>query len=203
MDADRILESDVFDRDGRHLGRVDAVWREPGTGRAEFACLHRGLTADLVVPVSTARWDRARRALILPYSEETIRRAPHVPTSGDISDPDEDRLRGYYGLPTAMRDGEGRGAHARAGDVPSSTMPGTPSAMPGDPPASRGGRFSERYRAFRGPQTDDSEHGSEHIRLRQVLRLEREPQVRGEVERETVVEDDVIIPVDEDHDRAR
>lgn len=173
MDADSILQCDVFDRDGRHLGRVDAVWRDPATGRAEFAAVHRGLTADRVVPVSTARWDAERRALVLAYPEETILHAPSVPMVDDLQDEDETRLREYYGL-ASLR----------------SAPP-----IPQDRAFGSGGRAPE----WSGASTGGSE---EHIRLRQVLRLEREPQVRGEVERETVVEDDVIIPLDDRDLRA-
>ena len=189
---------DLYDRDGEKIGSIEEIYLDVETNEPEWALVHTGLfgTKRTFVPLrdATERDDD----LSVPFEKSTVKDAPGIDPSGQLSQTEEAELYRHYGLEYSDRSSdtglpEGTTATGGTGDE--------------DAPGTVG-------RDVSGPTTDDAmtrseeelrvgtaERESGRVRLRKYVvtenetrtvpvkreevRVEREPITDANVERAT------------------
>jgi len=121
-DVDRLVRGHghVMTTSGDKIGNIGAIYPDGRSMQPAWVATKTGLTAGsaLLVPLEGARIDGPD--ILVPFSKEQIKDAPHIKTTHGPSDEEARRLRDHYqpgaGLRTygeAKRDaGDGRGAGA-------------------------------------------------------------------------------------------
>ena len=88
----------VVGGDGEKVGRVDAVYYDNATDRAEWIAVRSGLFAARVTLVPLRRADRRGDELHIPYDKVQLRHAPHHDPGRELSASAEADLYRYYGV---------------------------------------------------------------------------------------------------------
>jgi sporulation protein YlmC with PRC-barrel domain len=88
----------VVDREGTKVGRLEEVYLDQQTGRAEWLLVHTGLlgTKSSFAPLAGARVDG--EDVRIGYSKQEVKDAPSVEADGELSQEEEARLYAHYGL---------------------------------------------------------------------------------------------------------
>ncbi len=100
---DRYEKYDVYDRDGDKVGTVDTTYVNE-ENQWEYVAVSRALsglipgTASSLVPVDICRIDNNRRAIEVSADKDTIKNAPSLSGSTDLTPEHEAQVRGYYRL---------------------------------------------------------------------------------------------------------
>lgn len=120
----------VHSTDGAKLGKVDSIYYDNETDRAEWAAVKSGLfgTHVSLVPLREGTWDGS--VLTVPFDKDALSAAPHHDPDTELSPSDEDDLYRHYGLASA--------GLASAGGAPNGTRTATGPAAPGTPRTRRG-----------------------------------------------------------------
>lgn len=89
---------DVIGANGDKLGKVDEVYLDNETGKAEWVSVKTGFFGSntALVPVAAADWDGSQ--LTVPFSKDMVKDAPHNDPGHEISESDEAELFTYYGI---------------------------------------------------------------------------------------------------------
>ena len=95
---------------GSKLGKVDNVYLDNETGRAEWAAVKTGMFGGHVSLVPLAAADYRDGTLHLPYSKDQVQNAPHHDPGQELSVDEEKELFTHYGV-----DYEGTTATAKPG----------------------------------------------------------------------------------------
>jgi hypothetical protein len=90
----------VHDQLGKKLGSVTGLYAPPGESQPMWVTVEisQGLVASRSVFVPLARLKEEDGALQVPYSTQHLQNAPEVTEGEALSDEDDRRLRGHYGL---------------------------------------------------------------------------------------------------------
>jgi uncharacterized protein (TIGR02271 family) len=133
-DPSKMTGADVYDGDGRSIGKIDAIYFDNETDKPEWAAVRTGLFGGHVslVPLVRGNWDGS--ALTVPFDKEALKAAPHHDPGTALSEADEQDLYRHYGISTE------------------------PSA---DPRHDRAGEPGVQGRDTSGPTTDDAMTRSE------------------------------------------
>ncbi len=83
---------------GSKLGKVDNVYLDNQSGRAEWAAVKTGLFGNHVSLVPLAAADYADGVLHLPYTKDQVQKAPHHDPGQELSIDAEKELFTHYGL---------------------------------------------------------------------------------------------------------
>ena len=83
---------------GTKLGKVENVYLDNETGRAEWAALKTGMFGGHVSLVPLAAADFQNGNLHLPYSKDQVQNAPHHDPGQELSVDDEKELFTHYGV---------------------------------------------------------------------------------------------------------
>jgi uncharacterized protein (TIGR02271 family) len=112
-DPSKMTGADVYDGDGRSIGRIDAIYFDNETDTPEWAAVRTGLFGRHVslVPLERGNWDGS--ALTVPFDKEALKAAPHHDPGTELSEAEEQDLYRHYGMPTE-RSADPR--HDRAGE---------------------------------------------------------------------------------------
>jgi sporulation protein YlmC with PRC-barrel domain len=98
-----LIDYNVVDQNGDHIGSLHSLWSDPSTGSVEFLGVKTGwlFGHNHVVPADKAEFDEASNAIHLPYTEAFIREAPSMSADAEISEAEEENIYRYYGLARA------------------------------------------------------------------------------------------------------
>jgi uncharacterized protein (TIGR02271 family) len=112
-DLSKMTGADVYDGDGRSIGKIDAIYLDNETDKPEWAAVRTGLFGRHVslVPLGRGNWDGS--ALTVPFDKEALKTAPHHDPGTALSEADEQDLYRHYGMSTE-RSADPR--HDRAGE---------------------------------------------------------------------------------------
>ena len=91
MSAEEWRGRTLTDRDGREIGRIDDVYVDPETGRAEWARV-----GSAVVPLAGAAPRRSR--VVAPVAAAQVEAAPPIRATDELTAEDEARLFRHYGI---------------------------------------------------------------------------------------------------------
>jgi uncharacterized protein (TIGR02271 family) len=88
----------LLDRDGDHIGTIEAIYLDDRTGEPEWALVNTGLfgTRSSFVPLAqaTQTGDEVR----VPYDKQLVKDAPRIDADQHLSEAEEQRLWRHYGL---------------------------------------------------------------------------------------------------------
>jgi uncharacterized protein (TIGR02271 family) len=97
QDITSLRGSDVLDRDGDKIGKLDEVYLDDETGRPEFGLVSGGLFGGShFVPLAQASLEGG--ALRVPYEKGLVKDAPGVSADEHLSQQQEAELYAHYGL---------------------------------------------------------------------------------------------------------
>jgi len=186
----------ITDETGEKIGKFEEIYLDTQTDRPEWAAVRSGLFGrrQLLVPLSEAE-ERDDGTLQVPFAKSHVESAPDVDADGELSQDEEARLYGHYGLDYSKEESETglpRGAE-RQGDT------STGSARPSDARTPAGGADAasgtddavEVTRSEEEVKTGVEQRPRERVRLkkyvvtdevtkkvpvrREEIRVEREP----------------------------
>jgi uncharacterized protein (TIGR02271 family) len=140
-DPSKMTGADVYDRDGRSIGKIDAIYFDNETDNPEWAAVRTGLFGGHVslVPLGRSSWDGS--ALSVPFDKEALKAAPHHDPGTALSSADEQDLYRHYGMSTGQ------------------SAAGAPTSA--DPRPDHAGEPGVQGRDVSGPTTDDAMTRSE------------------------------------------
>jgi uncharacterized protein (TIGR02271 family) len=106
----------MVDRDGGRIGTIDAIYLDDETGQPEWALVTTGLfgTKSSFVPLAQAT--QTGEEVGVPYDKQLVKDAPRIDPDQHLSEAEERRLWGHYGLDydrTTRRRPTGRDAVGR------------------------------------------------------------------------------------------
>jgi uncharacterized protein (TIGR02271 family) len=89
----------VIGSDGEKIGKITNIYEDPDTGKPEWATVSSGLfgTKSNFVPLAGASPDG--EDVRADVTKDQVKDAPGVENDGDLSEPEEQRLFEYYGVP--------------------------------------------------------------------------------------------------------
>ena len=106
----------MVDRDGNRIGPIDAIYLEDQTGEPEWALVNTGLFGTKSSFVPLAKATQTGEEVGVPYDKQLVKDAPRVDVDQHLSEAEERRLWGHYGLDydrTTRRGATGRDAVGR------------------------------------------------------------------------------------------
>jgi sporulation protein YlmC with PRC-barrel domain len=110
IDREQILKfrgQSLYDRDGEKVGTIEEVYLDADTNEPAWAVLNAGLlgTKSLFVPLNKA--SESDGDLTVPYDKATIKDAPDVEASGQLTKQEEADLHAHYGIDESSGDVDG------------------------------------------------------------------------------------------------
>ena len=93
-----LIDYNVVDVHGEHIGTLHSLWSDQETGRIEFLGVKTGwlFGKNHVVPVSEAQVDASGKSVKLPYPAEFIKHAPSMDADSEIIEAQEQQIYSYY-----------------------------------------------------------------------------------------------------------
>ena len=90
--------STMVDRDGDHIGNIDAIYVDDQTGEPEWALVNTGFfgTRSTFVPIAQA--SASGDQVQVPYEKQLVKDAPNMDPDGHLSEQEEQELWRHYGL---------------------------------------------------------------------------------------------------------
>jgi sporulation protein YlmC with PRC-barrel domain len=187
-DIDTVLEwrgRNVVDENGDKIGKLEDVYLDEETSRPEWAAVHTGLFGrrKSLVPLSQAAPDGDD--LRVPYAAEHVKEAPSVDADDRLSQDEEAKLYGHYGLDYSRQQS---GTGLPEGETPGTGSPEGEADGPAPARSGEDGQDGEEIEVA-------SERPRERVRLKRYLVTEEVtktvPVTREEirVEREPVEND--------------
>ncbi len=118
-----LIDYNVVDADGDHVGTLHALWSDHERGEIEFLGVKTGwlFGRNHVVPAAAAQIDAEEKYVKLPFQAEFIKQAPTVDADSEISEDQEQEILRYY----RAADASGGRAPAAAGATLASSDPGS------------------------------------------------------------------------------
>lgn len=98
---DPVLQCDVVDADGEHIGKVETAWLDTATGAVEFIGVMTGWLSPKVVAVPLARAgvDLDSRVIRVPYTMDHIKQAPRFAPHGTLSEDGKAAIYRHFKMP--------------------------------------------------------------------------------------------------------
>ncbi len=97
-DPTELTGATVTGDQGAKLGKVENVYLDNETGRAEWAAVKTGMFGGHVSLVPLAAADYSGGTLHLPYTKDQVQNAPHYDPGQELSIDDEKELFTHYGV---------------------------------------------------------------------------------------------------------
>lgn len=94
---------DAFDADGNKIGTIDEIYEDTETGKPEWMAVKTGLFGSKVSFVPLADASEGADGIRVPYSKDQVKDAPNADPEGELSQEEEARLYGHYGLAYSER----------------------------------------------------------------------------------------------------
>lgn len=119
MDPNSLQDLQVIDSEGNKVGKVDTIFLDTETSRAEWAAVKTGMFGGKTTLVPLVNATATGDELSVPYTKDAIKNAPHHDPDVELSNSDEAELFDHYGIPysgetvTADTGQMGQGAPAR------------------------------------------------------------------------------------------
>jgi sporulation protein YlmC with PRC-barrel domain len=112
-DPSTMTGADVYDGNGKSVGKIDAIYFDNETDKPEWAAVRTGLFGGHVslVPLGRSSWDGS--ALTVPFDKEALTAAPHHDPGTALSAADEQDLYRHYGMSTGQSAAEEPGGQGR------------------------------------------------------------------------------------------
>ena len=97
--AQNLIDHNVNDETGEHVGTIHSFWSDENTGKVEFLGIKTGwfFGKTHVVPALGAHFEEEHNVIQVPYSASFIKEAPNFPAEDDLSEAEEDEIYKYYG----------------------------------------------------------------------------------------------------------
>lgn len=95
-DYDRLMRSDVFDRDGEKIGRVIELYAEEADGPPRWGLIGTGFLRARMTFVPLDRYEFREDSVILPYTKKEIEGAPLIEADRSLGADEEEALFAYY-----------------------------------------------------------------------------------------------------------
>ncbi|MFL6139316.1 MAG: DUF2382 domain-containing protein [Frankiaceae bacterium] len=146
----------VVSSDGGKIGKVDEVYLDDQTSAPEWVAVSTGLFGSHVSLIPLATAEQRGEDIVVPYSKDQVKDAPHQDVDQHLSPAEEEQLFEYYGV------SYGTGTTGTYGT--DEVTAGTDAAFSGDRAGTVGHDTS-------GPTTDDAMTRSEerlHVGTEQV-----------------------------------
>lgn len=186
----------LVDRSGDKIGKIVDLYADEATGQPEWLAVNTGRFGSKVSFVPLAGAERAGDDLRVPYAVDQVKDAPKTDPDGQLSQEDEARLYGHFGVDYDLDDSP-TGLPRTGGDAPRSRSGTRAGGETGERTGGRtGGRKASAAAEGRdtsGPTTDDAMTRSE-----EELRVgtERREVGRARLHKYVVTEDETVtVPV--------
>ena len=101
MDTQTISEwrgSDVVDRDGDKIGKLEEIYLDDQTGKPEWALVKTGMFGGRGSFVPLAQAQQQGDAITVPYEKDQVKDAPNIDGDERLSQQEEAELYRFYGL---------------------------------------------------------------------------------------------------------
>jgi uncharacterized protein (TIGR02271 family) len=99
MDTVRTWEGrTLLDRDGSHIGSINAIYVDDRTGQPEWALVNTGLFGSKSSFVPLAQATKTGEEVRVPYDKQLVKDAPRVDPDGHLSEAEERQVWRHYGL---------------------------------------------------------------------------------------------------------
>jgi hypothetical protein len=98
---ERLLEfrgDDLVDRDGDKIGSIDEIYLDADTGEPEWALVTTGLFGNKRTFVPLAEATEEDGSLRVPIAKDTVKGAPQIDPSGQLTKDEEAGLYTHYGM---------------------------------------------------------------------------------------------------------
>lgn len=97
VNLERVADYGVYDRNGEHIGKVNAIWTDH-TGQPAFLGIRTSwfLGKTHIVPAYGAAVNHQNEIIRLPYLEEDVKNAPNYDPEAELDDNMEHEVFGYY-----------------------------------------------------------------------------------------------------------
>jgi uncharacterized protein (TIGR02271 family) len=94
----RLRGATLVDRDGDKIGSIDEIYADQDTGKPEWMAVRTGLFGTRLSFVPLAEAEVTGDDVRVPYEKAQVKDAPNVDPDGELSQDEEARLYGHYGL---------------------------------------------------------------------------------------------------------
>jgi uncharacterized protein (TIGR02271 family) len=189
LQMDNITElrgSEVVDRDGDKIGKLEEIYLDQQTGQPEWALVKTGLfgSAGTFVPLQGAT--REDDGLRVPYEKSHVKDAPNMDADGQLSPDDEATLYRHYGLEYGEYDGDTEPRGEAGGPGHDTSGPNTDEAMTRSEEELQVGKTTQERGRARLKKYVVTEEVTQTVPVqREEVRIEREPITEGNVDAAT------------------
>jgi uncharacterized protein (TIGR02271 family) len=170
----------VVGSDGGKIGKLTDVYLDDQTDQPEWLAVTTGLFGARVSFIPFARATAEGGELVVPFTKETVKDAPHAEADGELSQDEEAALYRHYGLDYSEDRSdsglpEGRRPNP-AGPGHDTSGPTTDSAMTRSEEELRVGKVSREAGRARLRKWVETEHATATVPVaHEEVRIEREP----------------------------
>ena len=101
IETDRILQfrgEDLCDRDGDKLGSIEEIYLDAETNEPEWALVNTGLFGTKRTFVPLVQAFESDGLLTVPFDKQTVKDAPDVEATGQLTKDEEADLYRHYGV---------------------------------------------------------------------------------------------------------
>ena len=95
-----LIDYNVVDQGGDHVGTLHSLWSDQNTGALEFLGVKTGwlFGSNHVVPAEKAQIDEENRFVQIPFAAAFIKEAPSIAADAEITEDQEAEIHRYYGM---------------------------------------------------------------------------------------------------------
>lgn len=95
-----MIDHNVNDESGEHIGTIHSFWSDENTGKLEFLGIKTGwlFGKTHVVPVQGVQFEDGQNSIQVPYPASFIKEAPNFAPEDNLSEAEEDEIYNYYGV---------------------------------------------------------------------------------------------------------
>ncbi len=170
----------VVGHDGAKIGKVADIYLDEQTGQPEWLAVTTGLFGTRVSFIPLARATAHGDDVMVPFTKDTVKDAPHAEPDGRLSQDEEASLYRHYGLEySEARSGTGLpegGGNATGGRGHDTSGPATDNAMTRAEEELRVGTVSREAGRARLRKWVETEPVTETVPVtHEEVRIEREP----------------------------
>ena len=178
----------VIGTDGAKIGKVSDIYLDEQTDQPEWLAVSTGLFGGRVSFIPIARATAQNGEVVVPFTKETVKDAPHAEADGRLSQDEEAAIYRHYGLDyseqrsdTGLPEGNGGPARETGYDT---SGPTTDEAMTRSEEELRVSKVSKEAGRARLRKWVETEHASTTVPVaREEVRIEREPITDANVDR--------------------
>ena len=178
---------DVVGDDGGKIGEVVDIYLDEQTGQPEWLAVTTGLFGRRVSFIPLARATASGDQLVVPYTKDVVKDAPHAEPDGQLSQEEEAALYRHYGLSYSESESDSglpEGGQASAGGPGQDTSgPNTDDAMTRSEEELRVGTTTREAGRVRLRKWVDTEQVAQTVPVtHEEVRIEREPITDGNID---------------------